>query len=117
MKTHLRHRIVAGLAAGALVLAACGGDDDDGGGGSPQDQVADLLLTELEGEELEGVTVDEDCVRDVTGQLSDEDAEAIVEAGPDGDPDVSVSGEEIGFQILECVDIDLSEIDLDDLEG
>lgn len=113
MNTLLRSRLVAGIAVGALALAACGGDDDDGGGDSPQDQVADMLLQELDGSEadMEGVTIDEDCIRDITGDLSDEDAQAIVDAGPDGDPEVSVSGEELGLAMLDCIDIDLSEIE------
>ncbi len=110
MKKDLRHRLVAGLAVSALALAACGDDD---GGGSPQDEVADLLLGDLEGEDLEGVEVDEDCIRDVTGQLSDEDAQAIIDAGPDGEADISDAGEEVGFGVLECIDFDLSELDLD----
>lgn len=110
MKTDLRHHLVAGLAVGALALAACGDDD---GGGSPQDEVADLLIGDLEGENLEGVEIDEDCIRDVTGRLSDEDAQALVDAGPDGDAEISAAGEEVGFGILECIDLDLSELDTD----
>lgn len=112
----MRSRLIGTLAVSALALAACGGDDDDGGGGgSPQDQVADMMLEvldeELSAEGMEGVSIDEDCVREAMGELSDEDAEAIVAAGPDGDPEVSASAEAIGESMFECVDIDFSAID------
>lgn len=114
MKTHLRHRIVAGLAVGALALAACG--DDDGGGDSVQDEVADLLIDDFNegGEEVEGMELDEGCVRDVSGQLSDEDAQAILDAGANAAPDVSSDADELLAELIGCIDIDLSEIELDE---
>ena len=107
-------RILTATAAATLLLAACGGDDS--GGDSPQDQVADMMIDalneEFESEDLEDVaTLDEDCVRDATGELSDEDAQKIVDAGPDGDPDLSTSAEEAAASLLECVEIDFSAID------
>jgi hypothetical protein len=50
-----------------------------------------------------GAEADEDCVRDVVAQLSDEDVDAIVAAGPDGDPDVSAEAGDIGMKLAECV--------------
>jgi hypothetical protein len=114
----MRTRLVATIAIIALALAACGGDDD--GGGNPQDQVADMMIevlddvTELEG--VEGVEIDEGCIRDKVGELSDEDAQAILDAGPEGDPDVSDEADAIGEAMVECVDmsgVDLGELDTD----
>lgn len=103
--------LIVGLAA-----TACGGDDD-GGSGSVQDQVADMMMDSInesmEGESLEAVTIDEGCVRDATGQLSDADAQKILDAGPDGEADVSDDAEGAAAAIIECIDIDLSQIDLD----
>lgn len=116
----MRTRSISSIAVVALALAACGGDDDGGGGdsgGSPQDQVADMMLDAIEeemtGEDMQGVSIDEDCVRDAAGELSDDDAEAIVDAGPDGNPDISISPEEFATSFFDCVDLDLSEIDTD----
>lgn len=107
-------RILAATAAATLLLAACGGDDD--GGGSPQDQVADMMIDaineEFEGQDLEGVSIDEDCVRDATGELSDDDAQKILDAGPEGDPEgLSTSAEAAAASLLDCVEIDFSAID------
>ena len=103
--------LVAGLAA-----TACGGDDD-GGGGSVQDQVADMMVGSinetLAGEDTAGVSIDEDCVRDATQSLSDEDAQKILDAGPEGDPDVSADADQAANELLECIDIDFSELDVD----
>ena len=46
---------------------------------------------------------DEDSVRDLAGQLSDADAEALVDAGLEGDPEVSAEADEIGDQLESCV--------------
>lgn len=114
----MRTRLLGTVAIAALALTACGGDDD--GGGSSQDQVADMMIevlndaTELEG--VEGVEIDEDCIRDMVGELSDSDAEAILEAGPEGDPEVSDQAELVGEGMFECIDmsgIDLGDIDID----
>lgn len=107
----MRTRLIGGLLVAAMALTACGGDDDGGGGGggSPQDQVADLMLDELRGtmeqEGLEGVEIDEECVRDAVAKLSDDDAQAIVDAGPDGDPDISVDATEFAASMTSCIDL------------
>jgi hypothetical protein len=108
-----RFAVVAALVAG-LGLAACGGDDDDAGGGGSQDDVFDMMMQAMEeslaSEMPEGVEldiediVDEDCLRDKTDQLSDEDAEKIVEAGIDGDPEVSAEAEQVAESLDECFD-------------
>lgn len=113
----MRTRLFGTIAIAALALTACGGDDDGGaggGGGSAQDQVADMMIEVLnEASEVEGVEVDvdEDCIRDKVGELSDEDAQAIIDAGPEGDPDVSDQAEVIGESMFDCVDI--GDVDLD----
>lgn len=62
---------------------------------------------------MAGMTVDEQCVRDAVGKLSDDDLRAIVQAGEEGDPQVSAEADEIGTSLVECVtdfgdDIDTS---------
>jgi len=92
--------------AAPLGFAACGGGD--GGGTSPQDGVADLLI-EVINEQLGGggidFELDEQCVRDLTDQLSDADAQAIVDAGVDGEPDTSAEADAIGEQIETCLSV------------
>lgn len=92
----MKTRLFATLSVAALALAACGGGD------SSQDEVADMMIDEME---AEGMDVDEDCVRDAAGELSDDDAQAILDAGPDGDPDVSDDAQAAATQLLGCVDI------------
>lgn len=110
----MQSRFLVTISIAALALVACGGDDDGGGGGgnSPQDQVADMMMDVLDEttgtEEMEGVTIDEDCIRDKVDQLSDEDAQLILDAGTGPEPEgLSDSANEIGETILECVDFDL----------
>ncbi len=64
-------KTTAVLATGALLLFGCGGSDD-GGGGSAQTELADLLV---ENE----ASFDEECVRDKTADLSDDDAQFLVD--------------------------------------
>ena len=92
----MKSRVFATLSVAALALAACGGGD------SAQDEVADMMIEELE---AEGMDVDEDCVRDAAGELSDDDAQAIVDSGPDGDPDVSDEAMAAASSLMGCVDL------------
>ena len=89
---------------GLLVLAsACNGDD--GGSGLTEDQQA--AVDQLSGvEEDEGIVLDDDCVEETAAQLSDEDAAAIAEAGPDGDPELSAEGQALTLGLMSCVDTD-----------
>lgn len=105
----MRTRLFGSLAIAALALSAtaCGGDDDSAGG-SAQDQVADMMIDVLnEAGDVEGasVDIDEDCLREKAGKLSDDDAKAIIDAGPDGEPEVSAEADAIGDELFECVDI------------
>jgi hypothetical protein len=97
----MKKSIVATLAAGALVFAACG--SDSGGASGAQGDAADAVIAAAS---EEGIELDEDCVDDLASGLSDEDAEAIAEAGPDGDPDVSEEGTAIGLELMSCADND-----------
>jgi hypothetical protein len=92
----MKTRLFATLSVAALTLAACGGGD------SSQDEVADMMIDDME---AEGMDVDEDCVRDAAGELSDDDAQAILDAGPNGSPDVSDDAQAAATQLLGCVDI------------
>lgn len=101
----MKSRVVVAVSATALILAACGG------GGGKQDEVADMVLDEMEGEDVE---VDEDCVRDAANKLSDDDAQKILDAGPDGQADdLSDDAMDAGASLFECFDFDsiLDEID------
>jgi hypothetical protein len=91
-------RLFAAAAATSLLFAACGGSD------SVQDEAADLAIASISGEG--GVQLDEDCVRDVAGDLSDEDAQAILDSGGAGDAELSPEGEATALGILGCVDQD-----------
>lgn len=92
----MKSRLIATMSIAALALAACGG------GGGSQDEVADMVIEQLE---ADGVDADEDCVRDAAGELSDEDAEKILEAGSDGEADVSDDAEAAASQLMSCVDM------------
>ena len=118
----MNKKLISAIAAGVLVLATCGSDSDSGttdsgtsaeagttvgdadsGAGSDQEQAADAAIAAAK---AEGIELDEDCVNELAGQLSDEDAKAIVAAGTDGDADVSAEGEAIGTQLIGCADND-----------
>jgi hypothetical protein len=89
--------MIKAMTVGAMfTLAACGG----GGGGGDQAKVADMAIEEMA--DL-GMELDADCVKDKTAKLSDEDAKKLVEAGPDGDADVSPEAEAIAQEMIACV--------------
>ena len=91
---------MATVDTGALDDTATG-DTIDVTGMSP-DELREQLITLVSGS-LGGMTVDEQCVRDAVGKLSDDDLRAIVAAGENGDPDVSAEGDAIGSSLIECV--------------
>lgn len=94
----MKSRVLAGIGVGALVLAACGG------GEGPQDEVADMVLEEMSGE---GVEMNEDCVRDAAQELSDDDAQKILDAGPGGNADdLSPEAGEAVDSFIACIDTD-----------
>jgi hypothetical protein len=120
----MRKSLLSVVAGTALLFAACGSDSDgastDAGteSSSPaadsapstdpgssasgaQGEVADMVIAEAKNE---GIDLDADCVNDITAELSDEDAAAIVAAGVGGDPDVSVEGDAAAAKIATCAD-------------
>jgi len=102
------NKSIGALFAGAtLVLAACGGGDGGGGGGGSaggvQGEAAAVAMSLANDEDFD---LDEACVNDLASQLSDADAQAIVDAGTAGDADLSPEGETTTLGILGCVDGD-----------
>ncbi len=94
----MRTRSLAIITASTLALSACGG-----GGGGSQGEVADLFIEVAEGE---GLVLDRDCVEQAAEGLTDDDARAIVDAGLDGDPEISDSAQAVGADIINCVNVD-----------
>jgi len=94
----MRTRIISSLAAATLFVSACGG-----GAGGSQGEVADLFLAS--GQE-EGLDLDKGCVEDVTAKLSDDDAKKLVDAGVEGDPELSAAGEALAFELAGCINAD-----------
>ena len=95
----MKSRVLAAIGVGALLLAACGS-----GGGGTQDEVADMVLDEMS---AEGVDMDEDCVRDAAQELSDDDAQKILDAGPGGNADdLSPEADDAANSLINCVDTD-----------
>ncbi len=66
-------RALAVVLAASLTLWGCG-SGDDGDAGAKQSELADLLVAETE-----GVTFDEQCVRDKTADLSEDDAQFLID--------------------------------------
>lgn len=94
----MKTRVIAAAVAATLVLSGCG----DGGG--KQDEVADMVIEEMADQD---VAMDEDCVREAAGKLSDDDAQKILDAGPDGDAgDLSDDAQEAARTLINCVDTD-----------
>jgi len=125
----MKKSIVASLAVGVLLLAACGSDsegssdttstdgtessvttessepessDSDGADGVQGEAAASFIAAATES----GITPDEDCVNELAAQLSDEDAQAIVDSQPDGSPELSAEGAALTAQLPTCVSND-----------
>jgi hypothetical protein len=86
------------IVVAGLTLAACGGSD--GGTSGAQSEAAQQTIDAAKDA---GFDLNEGCVNDIAGQLSDDDAQAIVDAGPDGDPDVSTEGSALANQLASCL--------------
>ena len=78
-------KITALLASSVLLVAACGGDDDDSAGGVQNDAADEFIQQMKDGD----VNPDEECVRTAFADMSDDDAQRIVDAGNDETPDLS----------------------------
>ena len=114
----MRGRMIVAMAVTAATgLAACGGDDDAPQG---QGEIADELIAAMK-ESAEdsagGVTVDEDCVRDKIGGLSDQDAEAISGAwdATEMPDELSAEGAAAFASLGECLDVDLGDVTIPDI--
>lgn len=96
-----RFAALAVAASISLVAASCGGDD---GGGSDADrsEIVDQLVAAAEEQNID---IDRDCAEDLAGELPDADVEAILAAGPDGDPELSPEAEEVTARLFSCVDV------------
>lgn len=104
----MRMRIISTLAVAGLLVSACGSS-----GSGAQDEVADMFV---EGMAEEDITIDPDCAKEEASKLSDDDAQKIVDAGVDGDPDVSVDADEFAAGMARCLDTDsLVDSMIDDL--
>lgn len=110
-------RLLATTLVAGLALVACG-SDDDGGGSDAQDE----LYAELTADGTEGL--DEGCLRDLVDDLSDEDAEFLLENIDSTEDQLADEGiseaalEFVGglFSCIDLSDIDLGDVDLGDLE-
>lgn len=60
-----------------------------------------------------GIEVDAQCFADAVRQLNDADAQKIIDAGPEGDPELGEEGQAIGDQAAACIpDISIPEISI-----
>ena len=111
-------KITGLLAAGVLLLAACGDDDDnadtaaasateqddtDATATGVQNDAADEIIQQADSASLDP---DEDCIREKAANLSDEDAQKIVDAGSSDTPDLSAAGVAIVAETMTCVSSD-----------
>jgi len=94
----MRMRIISTLTVAGLLISACGSS-----GGGAQDDVADMFVEVMAEDDI---TIDADCAREEASKLSDDDAQKIVDAGPDGDPDISLDADEVAAGFARCVDTD-----------
>jgi hypothetical protein len=58
----------------SLAFTSCGSDGGGGDSGATQSELADLLV-----DQAQGVSLDEQCIRDKTAELSDQDAQFLVD--------------------------------------
>src|SRR4051794_36587037 len=124
-------KITGLLAASVLLLAACGDDDDNAGSATSdaataattatttatttgsastsgsasgvQNAAADEIIKQADSGNL---NPDENCIREKTANLSDEDAQKIVDSGSSDTPDLSPAGLAIVAQTMTCVSAD-----------
>jgi len=102
----MKKSMTAAILVAGLAFAACS-DDDGGSGGGNSDAAKEVAKQTVEAAKADGLDLDEGCVADIADSLSDEDAAAIIDAGPDGDPDISPEGEELAIRIVGCLDNDV----------
>ena len=97
----MKKSMAAAILIAGLAFAACSDDDGVSGGGNSDaaKEVAKQLVDEAK---ANGVLLDETCVAGIADSLSDEDAAAILAAGPGGKPEVSSEGQDLAVGILAC---------------
>ena len=104
-------KITGLLAVSVLCLAACGDDDDDNASATQNDNgaatatgvqndAADELIKQADDGDLDP---DEGCFREKAANLSDEDAQKIVDAGSSDTPELSPAGLAIVGETMTCV--------------
>ncbi len=90
-------KIMTATIASLALLTACGG----GGGGDDRSKVADELVDSAK---ADGLDLDEECVDKIAGELSDADAELMVESiGDDEMPTLSDEGEALKGKLFGCI--------------
>ena len=105
----MNKRILGLAAVAALAVSACGSDSDsdsdssESGGGDLQDLVATLFVSQMEAQQI---TIDLDCAKAAAAEISDGDAQAIVDAGDEAGPDFSDAALAFSERAVECLDID-----------
>lgn len=90
------------LAFAGLVLVGCG-DDGGGGGGGLSESQSDAADQAIQGAAAAGMELDEDCVNEVAGRLSEEDAKRIAAGDQD---EISTEGQELSIELINCADQD-----------
>jgi hypothetical protein len=93
----MKKTLAVGMTALALLVASCGSDGGTELTGAQADAAASVVKAAKGG----GIDLDEDCVGELTAQLSDEDAEKLA-AAEDGSADLSPEGEALGDDVLKC---------------
>jgi hypothetical protein len=94
MNVRLSSLVLAGCVA---VLASCGSDDDSSSGRS---KLVDQAISFAEDN---GLTADKDCLTSLFDKLPDSDVDKLVDAGLDGDPDLSDEGDAVGDGLAACL--------------
>jgi hypothetical protein len=105
-----RPSIVAVASALILLTFSACGSDADSGSDSGSDSNTELSEAQsaaaksaVESAAADGITLDEECVEGIAGQLSEDDARL---AADDADAELSAAGEALGLELLSCADAD-----------
>ena len=89
--------LLAGLTTALTAVAACSSDDSEPSGR------ARLVDMTIDFADENGLTADESCLTDVFDSLSDDDVELLVDAGIDGDVELSAEGEARSEALADCL--------------
>lgn len=68
------NKVLVAVFGVSLALSSCGSDGDGSDSGATQSELADLLVAQAE-----GVDLDEQCIRDKAAELPDEDAQFLID--------------------------------------